>query len=167
MTSTTPAQNATSASATGLAGDTTYYFRLKARNSGGDSAYTSTASARTHGVPVVTASHESVTRTTATLKGTVDPRGATATYRFDYGTSTAYGSSTTSKSASSSGAVSEPITGLQPNTTYHYRLTANNSVGTREATGSFTTSPDPAPATPTGLDATRPRAPRSTSRGPT
>jgi hypothetical protein len=35
-----------------------------------------------------------VAQTGATLNGTVDPNGKATTYRFDFGTTTAYGSST-------------------------------------------------------------------------
>jgi predicted lipoprotein with Yx(FWY)xxD motif len=58
--------------------------------------------------------------------------GATTTYHFEYGTSTAYGSSVPAPDADAGSAlatpVSQQITGLQANTTYHYRLVSNNSV---------------------------------------
>src|SRR5205085_11513766 len=63
----------------------------------------------------------------ATLSGTVNPGGFVASYRFDYGTSTAYGSSTPAAGAGAGSAgvlVSAPITGLAPNTLYHYRVVA-------------------------------------------
>ena len=143
LTTTAPAADDTSAAATGLANDTTYFFRIRARNSngGGDSGWSATDSAITHGAPVVTAAHDGVTRTTATLTGTVDPRGATTTYRFEYKADVdADWTSTTSKSAGSSrGAkpVSEALDGLQPNTPYEYKLVANNAIGTRESARHF------------------------------
>jgi hypothetical protein len=78
---------------------------------------------------VVTGAPTDVTATSATLHGTVDPGDSATTTRFDYGTSTAYGSDTAAASLNAvSGAqpVSVTITGLEPNHTYHARLTAAN-----------------------------------------
>jgi hypothetical protein len=85
-----------------------------------------------------------VTATTATLNGTVSPNKESTTYRFEYGTTTAYGSLTPAgtSSGNASKAVSADITGLAPSTTYHFRLVATNPSGT--ATGAdaqFTTLP--------------------------
>lgn len=69
----------------------------------------------------------------ATLAGYVSPRGLTTSYRFEYGTSTAYGSAlpVTEGSIGTTGeAVAETIGELQPQTVYHYRLVASNSDGT-------------------------------------
>jgi hypothetical protein len=52
-----------------------------------------------------------------------------ATYWFDYGKTTAYGSATPKRTVvlnSHAQAVSEPVTGLQPDTTYHYRACASD-----------------------------------------
>lgn len=69
----------------------------------------------------------------ATLNGTVNPQGVATTYRFEYGTSTAYGNSTPPVSAgagSSPLAVSSAITGLPLNTVINYRLVASSAGGT-------------------------------------
>lgn len=62
--------------------------------------------------------------------------GATTTYHFEYGTSTTYGSSVPMPDADAGSGlatpVSQQITGLAPNMTYHYRLVSTNSV---EGTG--------------------------------
>lgn len=83
------------------------------------------------------------------LKGTIYPYGIDTTYHFEYGTTTSYGTSIPVPDAdagSSSGAVpvSQTVTNLQPNTTYHFRLVATNSSGPG-ASGdeSFTTPADP------------------------
>ncbi|HZH23270.1 MAG TPA: hypothetical protein VEY49_00065 [Solirubrobacteraceae bacterium] len=72
----------------------------------------------------------SITPTTATLNGRVDPNKAATTYFFQYGTTSLYGA-TTAVTAAGAGAnpvaVSVPVAGLAPATTYHYRLIAQNS----------------------------------------
>ena len=81
---------------------------------------------------VTTGSATSVTSSSATLNGTVNPNGSSTTYYFQYGTSTSYGSTTTTTSAgsgSSSVSASASLTGLTSSTTY-YRLVATNSGGT-------------------------------------
>jgi hypothetical protein len=68
----------------------------------------------------------------ATLNGTVVPNDARTTYRFEYGPTTAYGSMTPAQTVSAGGgptAVSATLTGLSPNTTYHYRLVVSNRAG--------------------------------------
>jgi FG-GAP-like repeat len=69
----------------------------------------------------------------ATLHGTLNPNARETHYYFQYGTTTAYGSSTPEVDAGlGTGSVSESatVTGLQPGTTYHYRLVATNGSGT-------------------------------------
>ncbi len=72
--------------------------------------------------------------TQATLKGTLYPEGLPTTYYFECGKTTAYGTKvpTSAKSAgsgTSSVAVSEAFAGLEPATTYHCRLLAENESG--------------------------------------
>ena len=68
----------------------------------------------------------------ATLNGTVDPHGLPTTVHFEYGMTVSYGSTTASqtKTGNTSQNVSANITGLTPNTTYHFRLVGTNSSGT-------------------------------------
>ena len=78
----------------------------------------------------------------ATLTGTLDPTGLPAVHRFEYGTSTGYGSQTADVSAGGDGprAVSASVGGLSSNTTYHYRLVATTAAGSvAGADGTFTT----------------------------
>jgi hypothetical protein len=76
------------------------------------------------------------TQTTATLSARVNPDGQTITEcKFEYGTSTSYGSSAPCKTLPGSGsspvAVSASIgAGLAENTEYHFRITATNAAGT-------------------------------------
>jgi predicted lipoprotein with Yx(FWY)xxD motif len=65
------------------------------------------------------------------LEGTVYPYGIDTTYHFEYGTTSAYGSSAPMPDADAGTAIAVPvsqsITGLEPNTTYHYRLVSANT----------------------------------------
>ena len=81
----------------------------------------------------------------ALLVGTVDPEGLTTTYRFQYSTQADFSSAiATPPSAAGSGTDPRParaaISGLEPDTTYHYRLLATNDSGTTTGSpASFTT----------------------------
>lgn len=80
----------------------------------------------------------------ATLHGTVNPQGIATNYRFEYGTSTAYGQSTATVSAGDAtafGPVSATVSGLAGGTVYHYRVDAISDTGTRYGhDATFTTS---------------------------
>lgn len=83
-----------------------------------------------------------VTATTATLNGTlIFTRGATPTVEgFNYGTTTGYGTDTSTTGTYAPGAFSLPITGLTPSTIYHFRSFSTNSSGTGVSIdGYFTT----------------------------
>jgi predicted lipoprotein with Yx(FWY)xxD motif len=90
------------------------------------------------------------------LKGIVYAySGGTTTYHFEYGTTTAYGISVPMSDAEAGSGLSTPVaqqvTGLTPDTLYHYRLVSNNSVegiGTSED-GTFSTALTPS-TPPTG-----------------
>jgi hypothetical protein len=68
----------------------------------------------------------------ATLNGSVNPHGSSTTVYFQYGTTTSYGSTTTSQSRNGNAAerVTANINGLSASTTYHFRIMAHNSAGT-------------------------------------
>jgi YD repeat-containing protein len=73
-----------------------------------------------------------VKRSTATLTGSVNPHGARTAYHFEFGTTIAYGRSTsplTVAGGSSAVSVAHAISGLKPSTTFHYRLVASNRNG--------------------------------------
>jgi hypothetical protein len=81
----------------------------------------------------------------AVLVGTVDPEGLATTYFFEYSVASNFaGAVKTFASPAGSGVSPRParaaISGLSPNTTYHYRLVASNSSGTTPGTpASFAT----------------------------
>jgi DNA-binding beta-propeller fold protein YncE/subtilisin family serine protease len=104
---------------------------------------------RTSRPTVAAKSTISITDKEATLNGTVNPNDYETTYRFEYGTTTAYGTSVPiPDKAVGSGvedvAVSQAIGGLEPSTTYHYRVVATNEEGTTKGTdATFATKVDP------------------------
>jgi sugar lactone lactonase YvrE len=99
-------------------------------------------------VPDVRLSGEAteVTPTTATLHGEIDPEETSeAKYYFEYGTGSAFTSSTTPTSAGAGNAfvpATAELSGLLPGTTYNYRLVATNSSGLTNVSeeGTVTTS---------------------------
>ena len=83
----------------------------------------------------VTGTASAVHTTEATLHGTVAAKGVETTYRFEYGPTTAYGSSVPVPAASAGSGrtrveVTQLLTGLETSQLYHYRLAATNSAGT-------------------------------------
>jgi phosphodiesterase/alkaline phosphatase D-like protein len=79
----------------------------------------------------------------AIVRGAVNPRGVEASFYVQYGTTTSYGAQTPPAVAGSGTQevkVSQTISGLQPNTAYHYRILASSSAGTTTGEDrSFTT----------------------------
>ena len=83
---------------------------------------------------VTTNAATNITNSSATLNGTVNPNGLTTTVHFsESGTTTNYGSTTANSNhtGNTTQNVSANITGLSPNTTYHFRLVATNNSGTK------------------------------------
>jgi hypothetical protein len=89
----------------------------------------------------------SPTSNTSLLETTVNPLGVDTQYHFEYGLTTAYGSSSPLPDASISAsnnytAAVAHLSNLQPNTTYHYRTVASNTVGVVDGPDrTFTTEP--------------------------
>jgi hypothetical protein len=71
----------------------------------------------------------------ARVAGVVNTIGAATSYRFEFGRTTAYGSASAPRTLTAGGEpvdVSAAVTGLRPNTLYHYRLVATHTQGTTE-----------------------------------
>ncbi|MBO0746701.1 MAG: hypothetical protein J2O47_00035 [Acidimicrobiaceae bacterium] len=86
-------------------------------------------------LPTVTpADPTDITTTSATLNAKVDPEATPVTdCHFDYGTDSSYGQSAPCDPAPGSGsgdvAVSADLAGLEPHTTYHFRISASSADG--------------------------------------
>jgi hypothetical protein len=141
---------AVSGAIAGLEANTTYHFRITATNGGGTShGGDATLKTLPKAPTVVTGSASSITQTAATLNATVNPDGGEVTScLLEYGKTETYGSSVACSPSPGSGnsavAVSGAISGLEVNTTYHFRVTATNAGGTSHgADQMFATPPSP------------------------
>jgi phosphodiesterase/alkaline phosphatase D-like protein len=133
---------------TGLEPGTTYLYRVFAVNFGG-TTHSPVLSFTTLAAPsIVSAAASEVTQTTAILSTQLRPNRSETTYRFEYGATSGYGSSTRESAIGADGSehtISVPLSGLQPDTTYHFRVVAQNAVGqTVDVDRVFKTSPAPA-----------------------
>jgi outer membrane protein assembly factor BamB len=138
--------NVVSFNVTALNASTTYRYRLRAYNAGGTSGNSNVINVTTlsaTGPPVViTNAATLIASYSATLNGLVEPHGLSTTVYFQYGPTTSYGSttSTQTKSGNTYQSVTTNVTGLAASTTYHFRIVATNSAGTRFGSdGTFTT----------------------------
>jgi hypothetical protein len=97
---------------------------------------------------VTTNAATSILAYTAMLNGTVNANGNSTTVTFQYGLTTAYGSTVTATQSpvtgSSATAVSAPLSALSANTLYHFRCVGTNSSGTTNGSDmTFTTANAP------------------------
>jgi hypothetical protein len=121
-----------------------YHWRAVAHNSqgtnrGADESFEEIPPAYVEG-PWAT----SVTATSVTLSARIDPLGASTSYRLEYGTSNSYGHVFAGNvgEGTSFAQIDRHVQGLQPNTTYHYRVVTESEVGTVEGSDRmFTTQP--------------------------
>ncbi len=91
-------------------------------------------SAASAGPLVVSEGSGELQPTAASVNAVVNPEGHETTYRVEYGTSASYGLNTPVATLAGGAFEDEPVTvalsGLQPRTTYHFRVVASNSAGT-------------------------------------
>jgi hypothetical protein len=146
-----PGEEKVSLEVSSLHAGRTYYFRILAENENGSnvglvrSFETPPAVEGLATGPVANLKPES-----ATLTGALLPNGFDAHYYFQWGTSVSYGSSTPTPPGTDAGSgalaveAEAGLSGLTPNTLYHYRIVAENSFGTSFGQDkSFTTSGPP------------------------
>ncbi len=128
---------AVSARLGGLTPGVRYHYRVIASNADG----TSVGADRTFKTALPPARRPAVLGTApfapdatgVSFTALLNPGGATTTYRFQYGTSTAYGLETFGQSLAAGvvpRSVSFRVNSLAPHTTYHFRVVASNRAGT-------------------------------------
>jgi hypothetical protein len=133
------------ASVTGLTAKTQYTFCLIAEDTYGQEPGTAITFTTTPSAPEIEKMSSSVRRVEATLEGTVNPELEPATCVFQYGASEAYGHQVPCEPEPlGEGSTAVPVTanieGLEPHTTYDYRVLATNGTGTQPGVSeSFTT----------------------------
>lgn len=127
------AKTGTSPSWSGLTPNTSYILRATATNSAGLTATSSKTVTTTGNAPTINSVAVSPSRTSAILNPSVsyDTNASFSSYSIRYGTSTSYGSTSTSTT----------ISGLSPNITYYYSMTVTDNWRRTSAakTGSFKT----------------------------
>ncbi len=130
---------------------TTVYFRAMGISAGGVAhGLTLSFLVPAYQMPtVMTLAQTSVTYQNATLKGFYNSNGSNTYTWFEYGTTNALGSVTTSVNQGTTfGNTTDTIT-VSPNTTYFYRIAAKNSAGIVHGSPIISFTTPSAPATPT------------------
>jgi hypothetical protein len=153
--------------ATGLLPDTRYRYRLLAKSQGGEARSEPFGEFTTAPGPAVVAHTGEATiigSTSALVSGTVNPDGQAATYSFELGLykgdSTQFGIVFSAPAGSGTVDIEKTLDllGLQPATTYAYRIALHSGDGSAKgeratgATHTFTTIPGPS----TGIRSNRP-----------
>ena len=138
------------ASVSGLEPGTTYHFRVVADERfllpftdpqfGADQTFVT--------APAAGGGATGVTTRRATLTGTINPHGVATSYHFNYGPTSSYGASTPEVDAGAGDGeqpVTQEVSGLLPDTTYHVQVVATSSDGVVRsgADGLFRTAPAP------------------------
>ena len=156
----------------GLASGTTYEFRLVASSEGalgGTAASSPLAFTALHAPVVLSSSASNLSSTFADLSAEIDPDGAGTRYHFEYDTTPYTGGEqhgvsvpaggvaigAGGPSGSSPESVLQHLSGLQPGTSYHFRVVAENEIeGKQEVTDGpdevFATLPALEPGLPDG-----------------
>ncbi len=136
-TSTSYGSTSTSTTISGLSPNTTYYYSMTVTDNWGRTSAAKTGSFKTTGNDPVIESHGvkvyAQTSVEMQYSASYDTNDSLSSYKWEYGTSTSYGSSVTGTNI---------INGLNANTTYYYKLTVTSMQGRSSiATGSFKTDP--------------------------
>jgi len=139
----TPAQimagpGAFSGNITDLNPNTTYHFRAKAVGNGTSYGNDTTFTTSTIPPSVGTNAAGNITANSAALNGNLTDMGTatSVTVSFEWGNTMSYGNETLAQVVAAPGAFSGNITGLNPNTTYHFRAEA---IGNGTSYGNDTT----------------------------
>lgn len=127
------ANESVTVSLTGLSPATSYRYRFVATSSAGTTDGTAGVFNTSAAPSVTTGAASAIGASSAILNGSVDAQGLATSWYFQYGLSTSYGSKTAMKllaAGPSTTNVSQPVSGLAPHSTYHFRLVATSKAGT-------------------------------------
>jgi hypothetical protein len=131
-----------SAKIAGLVAKTTYTFCLIAENQYGQTSGAAESFETKPSAPVIEEAGASVKEAGVTLHASINPELEPSTCTFQYGKTEAYEHQAPCQALGEGGksvAVSAAVAGLEPDTTYDYRILANNKTGEQHASGTFTT----------------------------
>lgn len=136
-TSTSYGSTSTSTTISGLTPNTTYYYSMTVTDNWGRTSIAKTGNFKTAGNNPTINSHgvKTYAQTSVEMQysASYDTNDSLSSYKWEYGTSTSYGSSVTGTNI---------INGLNVNTTYYYKLTVTSTQGRNSTTtGSFKTDP--------------------------
>ena len=136
-TSTSYGSTSASTTISGLTPNTTYYYSMTVTDNWGRTSIAKTGSFKTTGNNPTINSHgvKTYAQTSVEMQysASYDTNDSLSSYKWEYGTSTSYGSSVTGTNI---------INGLNVNTTYYYKLTVTSTQGRNSTTtGSFKTDP--------------------------
>jgi hypothetical protein len=147
--------NATSYSNAGLSTDTTYYYRVRAYNSAGNSAYSNTTSATTAQAGPAAPSGLTATAVSSSALGLTWADGSDNESGFKVERSLHGTSPFTEIASVGANVTSYSDSGLEPDTAYGYRVRAYNEVGNSGYSNTAVTNTHGVPpAAPSGLTAT-------------
>lgn len=146
--------NVTAYSNAGLASATTYFYRVRATNTGGDSAFSAETSAVTMDVPPTAPSGLAATAASSSQINLSWVDNSTNETGFKIEQKTGAAGSYSQIATVAAGVTTYSSVGLSVETTYYFRIRAANSVGDSaySAEATSTTLPAP-PAAPSGLSA--------------
>jgi DNA-binding beta-propeller fold protein YncE len=145
------AEEKVAAELSALKAGTSYFFRLVAENENGQS-FGAIREVKTRQAVegLSTGPVTNLKPTEATVTGTLNPKGIDTHYYFQWGKTVAYGSFSPQPPGTDAGSGKEAIeaktslTGLEPNSTYHYRLVGEDEFGQSAGEDAqFTTSGPP------------------------
>jgi hypothetical protein len=114
------------------AGSRSYEVKVVASNAGGETSAGPIPFTTSSAAPTIESSSASAGVREAEFRATIDPGNLATTYRFEYGPTAAYTRSTETQTISPSAspaAVTAKVSGLEPSSTYHFRVVAQNAKG--------------------------------------
>jgi phosphodiesterase/alkaline phosphatase D-like protein len=155
LSTVTVSANTTTYNATGLSPNTTYYYRVRATNSIGDSTNTSTATATTLNTPLAPSALTATAASSSQINlSWTDNSNNETGFKIDQATSSDFTQNLTTVTVGAN-VTTYNATGLSASTTYYYRVRATNASGdsTNTSTANATTQ-GVVPAAPSGLTAT-------------